>query len=190
MQNWTSLWLKGMRRTVLTVLAPGRSNTISLSLQASTGFRLYLYVCVCFVCICIHLYLYLYLDVAPPPPPRRRHEDIENWFCHLLLLITRRWLADNKVWYVGDDMDYMIMDISMYGSCHPLLVITHRWLADTVSYSNVDMKTINLWLAKDMDGNWFFIEPIMVFLPTSLLHPSPLRPGPAKWFMGLRVLRE
>ena len=45
------------------------------------------------------------------------------------------------------------------------------------------------WL-KDMDGNWFFIEPIMVSLPPSRLHPSPLRPGPAKWFMGLGVLRE
>ena len=35
----------------------------------------------------------------------------------------------------------------------------------------MDMKTINLWLAKDMDGNWFFIEPIMVSLtppPVSL----------------------
>ena len=168
-----------MRRTVLAVLAPGRNNTISLSLQASTGFRLYLYLRVCFVCICIHLYLYL--DVAPPPPPRRRHEDIENWFSHLLLLITRRWLWDNKVWYVGDNMDYMIMDISMYGSCHPLLVITHRWLADTVWYQIWIWRRLTYGWLLDMDGNWFFIEPIMVFLPPP---PISLETRPCQMIHG------
>ena len=45
----------------------------------------------------------------------------------------------------------------------------------------MDMKTINLWLAKDMDGNWFFIEPIMVFLPRP---PVSLETRPCQMIHG------